>query len=54
MFQVHFHPSTEKSMVSGSTDGLINVFDIMQTTEDDALISTYNTEATVVRHTRGC
>ena len=36
-------------MVSGSTDGLVNVFDIMQTTEDDALMSTYNTEATVVR-----
>ena len=48
-FQVRFHPSTEHSMVSGSTDGLINVFDISQTAEGEALTSTYNTQATVVR-----
>lgn len=47
--QVQFHPVLEKSLLSGSTDGLVNVFDLEQTSEDDALISTYNTEATVDR-----
>ena len=50
--QIHFHPSSEQRLVSGSTDGLVNVFDISETTEEDALVSTYNTEATVVRERR--
>lgn len=48
IFQVHFHPRLEKLLLSGSTDGLVNVFDVEQTSEDDALLSSYNTEATVV------
>lgn len=34
-------------MASGSTDGLINVFDINQTDEDDALVYCLNTESSV-------
>ncbi|KAL8612434.1 hypothetical protein ACOMHN_008419 [Nucella lapillus] len=45
--QVRFHPTSEQTLLSGSTDGLVNVFDIQQTSEDDALVSTYNTESTV-------
>ncbi|PVD20652.1 hypothetical protein C0Q70_18810 [Pomacea canaliculata] len=45
--QVTFHPHLENFMASGSTDGLLSVFDIAQTSEDDALLSTFNTEATV-------
>ncbi|KAK7115049.1 WD repeat-containing protein 89-like [Littorina saxatilis] len=45
--EVRFHPTAEKSLLSGSTDGLVNVFDVMQTSEDDALMSTYNTESSV-------
>ncbi|XP_025114804.1 WD repeat-containing protein 89-like [Pomacea canaliculata] len=47
--QVTFHPHLENFMASGSTDGLLSVFDIAQTSEDDALLSTFNTEATVAK-----
>lgn len=42
-FQVVFHSINRNMMMSGSTDGLINVFDISQSTEDDSLLYTYNT-----------
>ncbi|XP_050419901.1 WD repeat-containing protein 89 [Adelges cooleyi] len=45
--QVKFHPSEEKTVISGSTDGIINMFDITQTTEKDALQLTYNTNSSV-------
>lgn len=33
--------------MSGSTDSLINIYDLSQSTEDDALIDTLNTESSV-------
>ncbi|KAL8842609.1 MAG: hypothetical protein Q9176_002566 [Flavoplaca citrina] len=37
-----FHPSRPSSLVSGSTDGLVNLFDTSVTDEDDALIQVFN------------
>ncbi|XP_044753723.1 WD repeat-containing protein 89 [Coccinella septempunctata] len=45
--QVKFHPSDQKKMFSASTDGLINVYDLSQTCEDDALVDTLNTESSI-------
>lgn len=45
--QVKFHPKIPDRMASGSVDGLINVFDISNTNEDDALLHSYNTESSV-------
>lgn len=42
-----FHSKNPDLIVSGSTDGLICVFDISQTDEDDALLCTLNTESSV-------
>lgn len=47
--QVKWHPSIDRYVLSGSTDGLLNVFDLVEKSEDDALMSTFNTEATVAR-----
>jgi len=44
---IKFHPSNNDSLASGSTDGLVNVFDLSQGKEDDALISCHNTEDSV-------
>lgn len=35
------------TLVSGSTDSLINVYDLSQSTEDDALLDSLNTESSV-------
>lgn len=43
-----FHPSQPDSLATGSTDGLVCVFDISQTPEDDAILWTFNTESSVV------
>uniref|UniRef100_A0A8D8ZXP5 WD repeat-containing protein 89 n=1 Tax=Cacopsylla melanoneura TaxID=428564 RepID=A0A8D8ZXP5_9HEMI len=45
--QVHFHPTESKTLISGSTDGLINVFDVNEESEDDALQYCLNTEDSV-------
>lgn len=45
--QVKFHPTKHNIVASGSTDGLINVFDISESTEDDALQYCLNTESSV-------
>ncbi len=42
-----FHSKNPDLILSGSTDGLICVFDISQTDEDDALLCTLNTESSV-------
>ncbi|NXC37842.1 WDR89 protein, partial [Penelope pileata] len=42
-----FHPTKPSLVVSGSTDGLVNVFDINKDNEDDALISTCNSDSSV-------
>ncbi|KAH8299872.1 hypothetical protein KR044_007111, partial [Drosophila immigrans] len=46
---VLFHANNPDYLCSGSTDGLINVFDIKQSDEDDALLNTINTESSVHR-----
>lgn len=45
--QVHFHPSNPNMVVSGSTDGLVNVFDINVDNEEDALVTTCNSVSSV-------
>lgn len=47
--QVRFHPTRPDRLASGSTDGLINVYDIGQATEDDALELCMNTESSVAQ-----
>ncbi|ALC40491.1 CG12134 [Drosophila busckii] len=46
---VRFHNSNPDMLCSGGTDGLINVFDIKQPDEDEALLNTINTESSVHR-----
>lgn len=45
--QVVFHPLIPDSVASGSSDGLINVYDLKSDTEDDALVNSLNTQSTV-------
>ncbi|XP_036330625.1 WD repeat-containing protein 89 [Rhagoletis pomonella] len=42
-----FHATNPDLMCSGSTDGLINVYNLKEATEDDALLTTINTESSV-------
>ncbi|XP_015510084.2 WD repeat-containing protein 89 [Neodiprion pinetum] len=44
-----FHPSRRDLLASGSTDGLINIFDLTQPNEDMALTHSLNTESSVDR-----
>ncbi|XP_017892906.1 WD repeat-containing protein 89 [Ceratina calcarata] len=44
-----FHPSKQDILASGSTDGLINIFDLTQPSEDSALTYSLNTESFVDR-----
>lgn len=44
---LRFHHTNPDILCSGSTDGLINVFDIKEATEDEALTTTINTESSV-------
>ncbi|XP_012285258.1 WD repeat-containing protein 89 [Orussus abietinus] len=44
-----FHSSKQDVLMSGSTDGLINIFDLTQTSEDSALTYSLNTESSVDR-----
>lgn len=37
-----FHPSSPSFLLSGSTDGLVNLYDITIADEDDALIQVFN------------
>ncbi|XP_041454019.1 WD repeat-containing protein 89-like isoform X1 [Lytechinus variegatus] len=45
--QVKFHPTKSSSLATGSTDGLVCVFDTSQTNEEDALVTTLNAESSV-------
>ncbi|NWV36811.1 WDR89 protein, partial [Grantiella picta] len=45
--KICFHPIEPNLVVSGSTDGLVNLFDINKDNEDDALISTCNSDSSV-------
>ncbi|XP_076303085.1 WD repeat-containing protein 89-like [Lasioglossum baleicum] len=44
-----FHSNKQDVLASGSTDGLINVFDLTQSTEESALTYSLNTESSVDR-----
>ncbi|XP_066589682.1 WD repeat-containing protein 89 [Prorops nasuta] len=44
-----FHSTKKDTLASGSTDGLINIFDLTQTSEDAALSYSLNTESSVDR-----
>ncbi|XP_055377080.1 WD repeat-containing protein 89 [Condylostylus longicornis] len=46
---VKFHPKQSDLLISGSTDGLINIFDISQKAEEDAIQMTLNTDSSVHR-----
>ena len=45
---VKFSPVNGTRLATGSTDGLLNVFNLVATTEDDALEYSFNTESSVV------
>lgn len=45
--QVKFHPEKSSHMASGAVDGLINIFDLSESCEDDALMQTLNTGSSV-------
>lgn len=45
--KVSFHPTKANLVISGSTDGLVNVFDVNRDNEDDALLSTCNSDSSV-------
>lgn len=45
--QVNFHPTESDTLSTGSTDGLVCLFDISQPTEDDAILLTLNSESSV-------
>ncbi|XP_053143419.1 WD repeat-containing protein 89 [Hemicordylus capensis] len=45
--KICFHPNKPNLVVSGSTDGLVNVFDINKDNEGDALLSTLNSDSSV-------
>lgn len=42
-----FHSEDSNKLISGSVDGLINVYDLSQSNEDDALIDSLNTESSI-------
>lgn len=43
--QVRFHPLDKDRLASASTDGLVNVFDVSQGAEDEALLVTCNSDS---------
>ncbi|KAM7376420.1 hypothetical protein PAMP_006155 [Pampus punctatissimus] len=43
--QVRFHPRDKDRLASGSTDGLVNVFDLSQGAEEEALLATCNSDS---------
>lgn len=43
--QVRFHPVDRNRLATGSTDGLVNVFDLSRGAEDDALLATCNSDS---------
>ncbi|KAK3603888.1 hypothetical protein CHS0354_042898 [Potamilus streckersoni] len=47
--QVSFHPTDPDRMATGSTDGLICIFDLTQSSEDDAILSTLNSQSSVAK-----
>ncbi|KAH8337874.1 hypothetical protein KR067_007854, partial [Drosophila pandora] len=46
---VRFHDRNPDLLVTGSSDGLVNLFDVKESDEDEALLNTINTESSVGR-----
>jgi len=46
---LQFHPSVRNLMLSGSTDGVVNLFDTSITDEDEAVIEAYNNISSIHR-----
>ena len=42
MTEVRFHPTLPRCLLSGSTDGLVNIYDTAISDEDDALVQVQN------------
>jgi len=47
---IEFHTQMPHSLASGSTDGLVNVFNLLESSEDDALKYSFNTSSSVVSY----
>jgi WD40 repeat protein len=47
VFQLQFHPSSPQILLSGSTDGLVNVYNTTITDEEEALHQTINHGASI-------
>lgn len=45
--QLNFHPSDHNILLSGSTDGLVNICDTRITDEDEVIIQTFNHDASI-------
>lgn len=41
-YQLNFHPTVPTTLLSGSTDGLVNVYDTRVTDEDDVVAAAFN------------
>lgn len=46
---LEFHPTVRNRLVSGSTDGVVNLFNTSITDEDDAVIQAFNHQASIHR-----
>ena len=49
--QVQLHPNSSQGLLSGSTDGLVNIYDSNQTDEDEALVQVTN-HGSSINHAR--
>jgi WD40 repeat protein len=47
MKQLNFHPSDSNILLSGSTDGLVNICDTRITDEDEVVIQTFNHDSSI-------
>ncbi|KAF3019335.1 hypothetical protein E8E14_010172 [Neopestalotiopsis sp. 37M] len=45
--ELNYHPSDPNILLSGSTDGLVNVYDTRITDEDEVVIQTFNHDASI-------
>ncbi|KAI1170807.1 WD40-repeat-containing domain protein [Nemania sp. FL0916] len=47
LYQLNFHPSDHNILLSGSTDGLVNICDTRITDEDEVVIQTFNHDSSI-------
>ncbi|TGJ85730.1 hypothetical protein E0Z10_g3052 [Xylaria hypoxylon] len=45
--ELNFHPSDQNILLSGSTDGLVNIYDTRITDEDEVVIQTFNHDSSI-------